>query len=284
MADASRRGLHVLALLIGSPRWVARQSLTIPAQPRPFGHFAAAVVRRYGPGGRFWRTHPELDSALALTRAEVWNEPYYENFSVGGVDPGRYAHLVRDAAIAARRVNRRVRWLLEADTTYIDRRRHVRPWLDDLYRAVPDLGRYYDAVAVHPYSDRSPLDYTPPDSRGQFRRIDEVRSALRAHGAGSRHLWITEVGWATCPKGPRCVSEASQARYLTELFGLLRGRYASTVDAVFIYRLRDLTPENPRDREQWFGLLRLNGDRKPAYTTLAQITGAAPLPPAPAPG
>ncbi|HEX2016750.1 MAG TPA: hypothetical protein VGN69_08655 [Solirubrobacteraceae bacterium] len=271
--SAARRGLHLLPLLIASPRWESSAALRLPVHSARFARFAAAVARRYGPHGAFWRSHRQVDGRLAARRLEVWNEPYYLSSSVGGVAPARYARLVRAAAISVARANSRVSLLLAADTTYIAPDGRVLNWLDALYRAVPDLSRYYAAVAVHPYSDGPPDQYTPPSTRGQFSRIDELRRTLADHGAGAKHLWITEVGWSTCPRGPRCVSEAQQADYLGRLLGLLGGRYRRIVDALFVYRLRDLDPGTPSEREQWFGIMRRDGTRKPAWHILARAAG-----------
>jgi hypothetical protein len=86
---------------------------------------------------------------------------------------------------------------------------------------------------------------------------------------------VTELGWSTCPDGTGCVSEAVQARYLREAFGIVRNHRLG-VQAMFIYRLRDLAPADTSDREDWFGLLRHDGTPKPAWRVLETLAEARP--------
>ena len=132
-----------------------------------------------------------------------------------------------------------------------------------MYAAVPDLNNYFDAVAVHPYARRSPLTYTPgDDDRRQTRRLERVRDALVARGAGDKPLWITEVGWSTCRRAQDCVSESQQAAYFRDLFALQRVRWSGYVAAVFVYALQDF---RSRDSQGSFGVLRQGGSRKPGW-------------------
>jgi len=234
----------------------------------------ARVVRRYGAGGSFWRAHPELPR-LPATHFELWNEPYLNAFTNNDVDPARYAALVKAATTAGRAANPRARFLMAAETFYTAAPGDDRSWIDALYEAQPDLGRYFDAVAVHPYSShQSPALYTGgPDTRFQFGRIAEIVGSLTAHGAVGKPLWITEIGWATCPGSDDCISEARQRSHVTTLFDEIRAKHSTYVEAVFYYHLHDFGAGDPDDKEEWFGLLRRDGSRKPAWHALRAQTG-----------
>jgi hypothetical protein len=237
----------------------------IPSNTTDYADYVSHVVARYGPGGAFWTAHPELQGSI--TYYEVWNEPYTVAFSAGGVDPARYARLVKAAAIAGRAANPQAKFIMEGENTYTnDAGAHWTPWIDSLFNAVPDLANYFDAVAPHPYSD---------DMNNSKGRMDAARQQLANHGAGNRPYWITEIGWATCTNGSPgdCVTEQDQANKLTAFFNLVNSR--QDIAAVFVYHLYDLGSGNPSDREQWFGLLRHDRTPKPAWNTLRQITGAA---------
>jgi hypothetical protein len=272
MTEASRRGLRVLPLLIGSPGWVSSSKMHLPHQTGGFARFTARVARRYGPGGTFWRRRPQAERRLAPQVLEVWNEPFVPQFADGKVDPRRYARLFRAAARAGARANPHTRYLLDVETTYMTATGETREWIPDLLRAVPDLRRWVWGLAVHPYSiTQPPSVYTPDASRFQFLRIREVR---RAWGASPR-LWLTELGWSTCPSGTDCVTEGDQARYLREAFDIARTEPLN-VEAIFVYRLRDFGPPMPHDRERWFGLRRADGSAKPGWSALRRIAEEAP--------
>ncbi len=260
---AAQYGLTVLPVLDDAPRWSGGSERSLPTEQRALARFAARAVARYGPGGTFWRAHPELPRRPA-DHLELFNEPYLPDYSAGRPNPGQYARLVAAAVPAARAANPGVRFLIEADTTYSpDGGRTYSDWLSGMYAAVPDLGSYFDAVAVHPYAKGSPLTYTPGvDDRRQSRRLERIHDALVARGAGDKHLWVTEVGWSTCRRGEDCVSESKQAAYLRDVFALQRVHWAGYVDAVFVYALQDYPS---RDSQGSFALLRRDGSRKPGW-------------------
>jgi|Tabmets5t2r1_1033131.scaffolds.fasta_scaffold24080_2 hypothetical protein len=272
--QAALRGMRVLPLLNGSASWAAASWNRFPENFAEFAEYVAAVTARYGPGGLFWRERPAL-AALAPSHFEIWNEPYIEYFSVDRVDPARYAKLVRAAVSAGRVANPDARFLLAADTFYTEAPGDYRNWIDGMYAAVPDLNAYFDAVAIHPYSaGLSPDTYSPGNgTRWQFRRIEEMRARFVAHGASSKRFWITELGWATCTEHEDCVSEARQAEYLARAFDYAKGPHAAFVEALFVYHLNDWGPADQSNKEYWFGLLRKDGSRKPAFRVLRGAAG-----------
>lgn len=276
MVAAASARLRVLPLLIGTPRWAGPATLALPNDPDAFGAFAAHAAARYGPGGTFWRRHPRLDAQLAPRWFELWNEPYFRFFSTTGVDPARYAAMVRSATVAGRAANRATRWLMAAELTYLDGAGQRQHWLPALAAADPELMQLIDGAAVHPYvfgapgaDDGIPLPF-------RFERIDAVADELTRLGAGRVPLWITEIGWSTCDTRPDCGSEQEQAQRLAEVFTRVRHRPLSRrVRAVFVYHLRDFPGRARDDREAHYGLLRANGTRKPAWDVLRRAARLA---------
>jgi hypothetical protein len=277
MVAAARARLNVLPLLLGTPRWAGRAPLALPDDPAAFGAFAAHVAARYGPGGSFWRAHPRLDARLAPRWFELWNEPYTAFYSTGGVDPVRYAAMVRAATVDGRAANRRTRWLMAADLIYRDAVGVRRDWLAAIAAADPALMGLLDGVAVHPYvfgapgaDDGIPLPF-------RFERIDAIADELTRLGAPRAPLWITEIGWSTCDVRPDCGSELEQAQRIADVFTRVRRRPLSArVRAVFVYHLHDFAGRAESDREAHYGLLRTNGTRKPAWGVVrreAQLSG-----------
>jgi polysaccharide biosynthesis protein PslG len=270
VSTATEAGLMVLPILDDAPSWAAQTPTTVPSAPASYAAFTAAAVARYGPGGTFWRTHPELP-ARPIVWYELWNEPYYADHNR---DPGVYARLVRAAVTAGRMANPAARFLIEADTTYQTLSGNTANWIAGMYAAVPDLGRYFDALAVHPYGG-NPAIYTASDASDQPGRVALAHAELVAHGDGAKPLWVTEIGWSTCSGAPGCVTATQQATYLSDFLRLARTTWRSYVRAVFVYDLRD-SASRPDDREAWFGLLAPDLSHKPAWQSLHDAATGSP--------
>jgi hypothetical protein len=267
--------MRVLPLLMDTPSWAGAWN-QIPADTSLYADYVAHVVARYGPGGDFWKAHPELPADAAPTHFELWNEPYLQNFSAGGADPAKYARTVSAAVTAGRAANPNAKFLLEADLTSTNDFQTYREWIDAMYAAVPNLGSYFDAVAIHPYGDRGPDYYTPSGNvRWQVRRLEQIKAKFAAHGDGDKHLWITELGWTTCTGLSDCVTEAEQAQFYTRMAEMVRTQYAGTIDALIFYGWRTLGSGDPADKEQNYAIMRKDGSKKPAWDALRRITGAA---------
>lgn len=277
-ADSASRGLHVLPMLIGTPRWAGSSSLAMP-DPQAFGTFAARAAARYGPGGSFWRTRRRL-AGYAPQWFELWNEPYTARYSTGGVDPVRYAQLVRATLTQGRAANPRARWLMAADLDYNDDSGRGHDWLAAIAAADPTLEADVDGVAVHPYAFVPPTDHTSDTQlRYRFDRVVAIERELAQQGAADPQLWITELGWSTCSLRPDCTSEHDQAQWLADAAAALRrAPLIGHVGALFVYHLRDFPGAGGSDREGHYGLLRTNGTRKPAWSVVRALTLQRPPP------
>lgn len=267
---ATQAGLMVLPVIDDSPRWAAPSGDSLPSNPSGYAAFVAAVVRRYGPGGTFWRAHARLPQRPVIWY-ELWNEPYY----APNPDPGEYARMVRVAVTAGRAANPAARFLIEADTSYQTASGDRADWIAGMYAAVPGLGQYFDALAIHPYGG-DPLIYTPlGDTDDQPGRLALAHEELASHGDGDKPLWVTEIGWSTCLGAESCVSEAQQAAYLRSFLRLARTSWKTYVRAVFVYDLRDQAPNPIDDPAAWFGLLRPDLSPKPAWQVLHEAAASA---------
>jgi hypothetical protein len=276
MTQAAERGLHVLPVLQSAPGWAAGTWNTIPSDPDAYADYVAHVVARYGTGGSFWAEHPELPADAAITTFEIWNEPYLASFSNGDADPARYARLFKAAAKAGRAQNPDAKFLIEADISATSDWSEYHDWIDSMYAAVPNLGDFFDGVAIHPYASYDPDRWDPgtPESRWQTPRMEQIHREFVSHGDGDKHMWVTEIGWPTCSGNSDCVSESKQAAYLADFFQDVSTKYRSWVDAVFVYNYADFGAGDPSDKEQWFGLTHRDGSPKPALRVFQDVTGA----------
>jgi polysaccharide biosynthesis protein PslG len=280
---AAQHGVHVLVELYMAPRWAARTPTSVPADPTAYAAFVAAVVGRYGPGGTFWASHPNLESDTVQT-FEIWNEAYYSNGDGGHYNPGRYARLVQAAVTAGRAANPTARFLIGAEMqgelVGSGTRRTWMWWVDALYQALPDLNNYFDGVSVHPYghdiTHRSPaIPGQPYYGFDQMRRIEVIRNQFVKHGAADKPFWATEVGWPTCKHGTsRCVSPAGQRKSFDTLVRYAETRWKSYVRAVFVYYFNDLG-RNSANPDNDYGLIYFNRKPKlvlPAFEAFAKLS------------
>jgi hypothetical protein len=263
-AAAAARHLRMLPLLSDTPSWAQTPNGRLPTRTAAYGAYVRDVVARYGPDGTFWRAHPQYDGALAPTWFELWNEPYLVGPVVDDqLSADRYAALVRAGIDGGRGANPKARFLIALDTSAAGHPGVAERWLGRLTQADPDILQRADGIAAHPYNIGLGLEENA---------LDELEVALQAHKASSLPIWVTEIGWSTCGgDGGGCVSEQRQASNLTAFLGMVRARYANRVQAVFVYRLRDLDVTPELAREGAFGLLHTDGRRKPGWSAFRRF-------------
>jgi hypothetical protein len=278
MLQASKRGVHPIALLDGAPGWAAPTPISVPKNPTVYAKYVAAVVGRYGENGSFWRAHSSLKRS-AIRVYELWNEPYFSNGNGGYWSPARYARLVKAASIAGHKQDRGAKFLLEADMAA-----HLSRvwgwWVDDLYRAMPDLNKYFNGVAVHDYGSdvtHSPriIPGQPYDGFGHVRRIQNIRQQFVSHGGANKPFWIMEAGWSTCTQQSiDCVRAQQQVKNFKTFFGYVRGIWKGWVQAALIYRYQD--GSQPDTVQDGYGLVYGNGGPKPAFWVFEQQVALSP--------
>jgi exo-beta-1,3-glucanase (GH17 family) len=114
-------------------------------------------------------------------------------------------------------------------------------------------GAYFDALTVHPYAS-------------YWNNLPALYQIMVAHGDAKKKVWITEYGDPTFGAvGQSYVTEAQQAIDITT--ALQNVASMSFVGPFFVYNYRDgqaLNDPSP-DREGYFGLLRSDNGKKPAY-------------------
>ena len=203
VAANARGGMTTLPFLFGTPAWAAGDDGQAcfggdcaSYAPRTqetrdaFADFAAAAVRRYGPGGNFWDQHRALPYRPIETW-QIWNEPNLSSFYSPSVDPSGYALLVAAGAAGIRSEDPDAQVLLAGLTGNRTNRKRMstRGFLKGLY-TVPGIATSFDGIAVHPYNRKA---------RGT---IDQIKAARKIASANldNAGIWVTEVGWASAGK------------------------------------------------------------------------------------
>ncbi len=292
--NAAQRGFSILPVILPD------ESTRVPSDPAvqaKAASVAAQYAGRYGPGGAFWRDNPDLPATMASRAIEIFNEPWYGPLHQGYF-PQDYARLLRASYLKVKAARPSITVL--AELVY---RGHVSSstrasdtWLTDLRRTVPNIADYFDAGAVHPYTNagQDPATCDPAAVRWCFQDIRQIRWELEGITGGgglAKQLWITENGASTCPNAPTlCVPEGSYATGgapcassadRSHVCVTARAIESSRVTLPFIdgyvhYAWEDRPDPGGRDQEMWFGLVRTDGTRKPAGNYMRDLLGREP--------
>lgn len=270
MAAAAQARVDVLPILGSPPAWASnypdRSDRFPPANNTEFANFAKAIVNRYGQGGTFWTSvRPEL-TPMPLTAVQIWNEPWSDTYWGPLPDPTGYARLVRATGSAVHAVHPEIDVVISGDLLQTGGGGPIRYWIDEVLRADPNLGDFFDVYSVHPYPAGSPLTDNA-DGRWDFRRIEIIRQTTVSRGM-PKPIWITEVGWTTAPNAGG-VSESTQATYTRQAITRAFNDW-SYVKRFYLYSY-DRDSGNTGDREGYFGVRHQDGSFKPVWTTLANL-------------
>jgi hypothetical protein len=214
---AAEAGLRVMPFVLGSPEWVAPESIDLPVrsalQRVAWASFLRAAVQRYDPQGSFWKEHPEL-SFLPIRRWEIWNEENIVTFT-HQPDPARFATLVRIAGRVLHGVDPGAKVILGG---LFGRPLQIPPnvasgdFLSRLYRA-GNVKPYFDGVALHPYV---------ADATAMEAQIVNLRRIMAIHHDSRTPIYVTELGWGS-QSGPTRWERGlnGQAEQLSTAFEIL---------------------------------------------------------------
>ena len=259
IADAAAKNLTVFPFLVDPPEWAAKgdqtEGMRPPRRAKDFARFAAAITRRYGPGGSFWAENPYYVHPRPIRAWQIWNEPNLPAFWQPKPSAKGYAKLLRAASRAIKKVDRRATVVAAG----LPESRQGVPQLEylrDLYKA--KVKGAADAMAIHAYA---------PDAPGMLAFVSRFRSFMARRGDRSQ-LWVTEFGWADGGQPSLfTVSSKLQAALLSQAVRGLRALARPLrIGGMFVFRWQD-PAERFLDVDIWpyhAGLLRTDGRAKPA--------------------
>ncbi len=272
--QAARRGVRVMPMLLGTPRWLARWETAAPRTSTArsyFARFAQKAAHRYGPNGYFWRGKGVSTAARPLYW-QMWNEPNTNVFWSGRPNPSEYARLLRASSDAANRGDSAVR-VLTAGLTYPAPGQGMDPrtFLRGMVRADSGIRRKFSAVGLHPYARYPSLVIEA------IRATRLAMNSLRIY----RPIYVTEIGWSSAsPNGLLQVGRTKQASYLKDLYYRLlgTGSYSAAKDRYNVmgaiwFCLQDINHPD-LNWSKTTGLLETDGDAKPSWWNLLRVTGA----------
>jgi hypothetical protein len=182
VATSARNGLDVLALVLDSPSWAARdqgRDLSAPKHTADYTAFLAALIGRYGPNGSFWAANPGVPRH-PVRAWQIWNEPNLSNYWSAQPYPASYTRLLCASYRAVHAADPGAQVVMAGLANYS-------------WRAMASLEKAgvhgcFDVAAVHPFSGR-------PANSLKITRLN--RQALDRAGDRSKPIWLTELTWSS---------------------------------------------------------------------------------------
>ena len=226
-----------------------------------------AWALRFGPGGSFWRGRKR---PLPIRHIEFGNETSYRHQYGDSFGDASYVERARTYGARAQEAARSlagtgVGLLVQAD----DAGSKTTIWVDEMLGAGPALASLAAGWVVHPYG---PLG---------FDRIKRMLASLGARGipVPSIRVYITEWGLSS-DNGrelsdnygyPRNMTFTDAAITLREAMARWLEEFDDQIAEVILYQDYERRASGAStDREHYFGLLRIDGSEKGAYTAEAR--------------
>ena len=276
---AAKHGIRILPTIYGTPHWVATLQgcstgchklgpNTVGAYVA-FAQFMTAAVERYGPGGSFWEQFPDV-KPLPIRAWQIWNEQNSSDYWKPGPNVVDYANLVIAGGEAVHAADPGARVILGGmiGEPAQEGKKTVSGWefIQGLYD-IPRTREAFDGISAHPYGA----------SMFSIKRVLwRWRQELKAAGAASDPIYVTEVGWAS-GGGKRPLNRGlhGQAEMIRDALGFFTAKRESlNIANVDVFAWRDAAPG--ADQCQWCaksGLLRYEGRRpKPAWHAYTSFT------------
>jgi hypothetical protein len=233
-----------------------------PTNFADYADFAARIVSRY--------------SAKGVHAYEVWNEPNYSRFWPSGPSPADYTNMLKAAYPAIKGADPSATVVMGGVS------RNDYGFLSGMYAA--GAAPYFDAAAVHPYTNQVDPTLcwndsgTANKSIDAFCGIETVRNVMVANGDSAKNLWLTEFGWSTASGASNGVSEATQADYLTKAFAQLDSYPYVTNAFWYGFRNNYWSNNDQADVEANYGLTRVDFSLKPAYAAYKALSSTTTTP------
>ena len=271
VADTARFGFTLLPILFNPPSFRSSRPATganrgtyPPSNNGDFGAFAARLVARYGPNGRFWAEHPNIPRH-PIRSWQVWNEPHINVFWPTGPDPAAYTAMLRTVGAYIKAADPGAE-VVSAAISESNLGVPVLTYIQGMYNA--GARGSFDSLAVNPYAAGADQVYEI---------LLNVRRLANANGDAGTPIRVTELGWATGgPESPFRVTYAGQAELIVRTWAaLVRHRDDLGLRGLIYFNWRDLAPYLSPFQDYFglhTGLLELNGAPKPgAYAFAAAV-------------
>ena len=270
VTEALARGIAVVGILLGTPGWAASQGGMNNATVRQrYAEFCQAAAARYAGRVLAW---------------ELGNEYNAVDFWGGSPNISNYCDAVRRAYPLIKAADPASIVITAGPASSPETVEGNRISAPDWFRGLYDYGAkgYFDMVGVHPYT----YPYYPYERNGWSGWLfmtDILRPRMEAEGDGNKKVWISEFGAPTASGSPdgshpankwgmtgNNVPESVQAEHVQQSYDLSVSY--GWVAGLSIYTWQDRGGD-VYEQENYFGVIRPDRSRKPAYTTFKNIRG-----------
>lgn len=267
---AKKYGIQSLVIINYAPAWAAKSGASAcdgdqncaPKDPVVFGGFAAAVAARY---------------KSSVSYFEIWNEPNYISFWMPKPNVADYAAVLKSSYTAIKKANPNavvIGGALAPSGDEADGSIAPVTFIKALYSA---KGKdFFDALSLHPYTYPASPDYVA--DWNSWQQIATTRQIMVDNGDSAKKIWLTEYGAPTggpgkvhnlnqleFEYGSDYMSEAAQQQLVQKALELYQ-KDKAFFGPFFWYSLKDEGMDTNLT-ENFFGLLRYDGGKKPAYDT-----------------
>jgi hypothetical protein len=228
----------------------------------------ASWASEFGPGGSAWQGQ-SYPAGTAVTDIEFGNETSYtyqysdNSASAYASRAQTYALRFKEAATSIQAAAPGVGLLAQGDSGGSGPE-----WVNQMFKAVPNLGQYVAGWTIHPYG---------PEWQS---RIDNMISTTQAAGAPSTiPVYVTEWGLDSdngrCLEYNfgfnKCMTYEEAASVLSSTVSAMTARYGSRLAALYLFQANDQEPAGTgTNLESHFGALQLNGEAKGSFTTTVE--------------
>jgi hypothetical protein len=260
-------GRLVVGLLIGIPDW-ARDGNRLPTglylphddPGNSWAHFVRQATGRYTGRINHWIIWNEPDVWDAGAPGHTWDGTVEDFFQ-----------LHRTAYLVAKETNPNARIHLTGLTYHWDARYGREQYLNRLLRvisadpAAASHNYYFDALTAHFYFQPNQI----------YNQIQEFHGIRAAHGIPWKPIWLVETNapplddpaWPV-PNWTLSVKQNEQAAFMPQMMAVA---LAAGAERIAVYKLKDTAGDVAANPEP-FGLVRMNGSRRPAFTTYQVAT------------
>jgi hypothetical protein len=270
-ATAQKYGIRSLGVITYAPNW-ARKGVCEsgkhcpPDSPDTFSHFAGEAAKRYEGIIDYW---------------EIWNEPNYNLFWYPKPDAESYAKLLKASYVEIKKANPAATVISGGLAIVAEERGENIPPISFIkYLYESNMQDYFDAIALHPYT--YPVLPESAENDSGWQQMDLIRQFVKDHAAADKKIWITEYGAPTDGTGNRHETGTSDFKYNSDYMSenaqaemakeaaVIYDQDKQWMGPFFWYGLRD-SGQGSSMPENFFGLIRPDGGKKPAYETLKNI-------------
>ncbi len=276
VGDLAAKGIRVLPIMWGSPRWVEHQAITPPLNTQAardaWQGFLKAAVKRYGPGGKFWRKSfkkgHHKKKPLPITTWDIWNEPNLKG-AMNPPSPVLYAQLLDLAHSAITKVDKHADVMFGGLLGHSPSGATAWNFLDQVYHQ-PGAKKDFDVAAIHAYAG---------SVGDMLDQVKQMRDVMNKHGDKKTPLWIAEIGWGSLPRDPANGGQTQglqgQKKILKKSFSKLKKkRDALNIGKMLWFNFRDPAGGNTQFCAYCTsaGLFRNDYQPKPAWDAFRKFT------------